>query len=159
MPLCALRGGRRQILSNAKNLPPDWATILSITRLDDDTLGVLIKDGTIHPAASRSDIQRKIKQTKRLERHQQSADHGKFSAQVKPQEGQYSLIYASPPPPGDMSPEEIMDLEVEGLAVRHLAAQDAVCLMWCTPSILPRAIAALEAWGFAYQTHFIWDKQ
>ena len=78
---------------------------------------------------------------------------------MKPQEGQYFLIYASPPPPGDMSPEEIMDLEVEGLPVRHLAAQDAVCLMWCTPSILPRAIAALEAWGFAYQTHFIWDKQ
>jgi N6-adenosine-specific RNA methylase IME4 len=143
---------------HAQHLPADWTTILSITRLDDDALTELIKDGTIHPAATRSDIQRKIKQTKRVERHKQIAEEAGFAAQAKLEEGRFALIYADPPW-SDQTVEDIADLEVYDFPIRHLAGKDAVLFMWCTSANLKRAIAALEGWGFAYQTHFIWDKQ
>jgi N6-adenosine-specific RNA methylase IME4 len=39
------------------------------------------------------------------------------------------------------------------------AARDAVCFLWATNPMLPQGLATLEAWGFAYVHHWIWDKQ
>jgi N6-adenosine-specific RNA methylase IME4 len=158
--------------SIASHLPPDWTAILSITRLGDDALEDLIKDGTINARASRREIERGIKQTKRLAHHPQIAEGSKFAATAQLKEGRFALIYADPPwsseahsesgtdrTPSTMTVKEIMGLEVHDLPVRHLAAKDAVCLLWCTPSTLKRAIGTLEAWGFSYRTNFVWDMQ
>ena len=75
----------------------------------------------------------------------------------------YQVIYADPPwnyPFGrnrpethykTMTVEEICDLDV-------CAADDAVLLIWATSTRLPLAFQVMEAWGFEYKTHAIWDK-
>jgi N6-adenosine-specific RNA methylase IME4 len=166
-----------QIPTHARNLlPPDWTTLRRLARLDDDVLEGLFKDGTIHPNASRRDIEHKIKLKQRTERHKEIAEHAKFAAEAQVKEGQFALIYADPAwefktyrdkgqdlTPAQhyptMSDEEIARLEVFDVEIQHLAAKDAVCLLWCTSANLKRAIAVLEAWGFEYKTHFVWDKQ
>jgi N6-adenosine-specific RNA methylase IME4 len=53
-----------------------------------------------------------------------------------------------------MEPEAI-----KALPVGHLAAADAVCVMWATAPLLPLAVETLEAWGFTYKTAGAWAKQ
>lgn len=38
-------------------------------------------------------------------------------------------------------------------------ARDAVCFLWATNPMLKDGLRVLEAWGFAYVHHWIWDKE
>ena len=40
-----------------------------------------------------------------------------------------------------------------------VAAPDAVCFLWATNPMLKDGLAVLQAWGFTYVHHWIWDKQ
>lgn len=42
--------------------------------------------------------------------------------------------------------------------VAEIAADDAVLFLWATVPMLPQALEVMAAWGFAYKSHFIWDK-
>jgi N6-adenosine-specific RNA methylase IME4 len=42
--------------------------------------------------------------------------------------------------------------------VADIAADDCVLLLWATAPMLREAIRVLEAWGFEYKSHAIWDK-
>lgn len=42
--------------------------------------------------------------------------------------------------------------------VRDIAADDCVLFLWATAPMLPDALRVMNAWGFAYSTHAIWDK-
>lgn len=77
----------------------------------------------------------------------------------------YGVIYADPPWRYDdatpnravenhyptMSNEEICALPVP-------AADDCVLYLWATAPKLREALEVMEAWGFNYRTHAIWDK-
>jgi N6-adenosine-specific RNA methylase IME4 len=39
------------------------------------------------------------------------------------------------------------------------AKRDAVLFLWATNPMLPDALRVMEAWGFAYVHHWIWDKE
>lgn len=43
--------------------------------------------------------------------------------------------------------------------VGDLAAPDAVLGLWAVASMLPDALRVMEAWGFTYKSHIIWDKE
>lgn len=81
--------------------------------------------------------------------------------------GQFGLIYCDPPWRYDhactqsraienqyptMTIDEICALEVP-------AAEDCVLFLWATAPKLREALRVVEAWGFTYKTHAIWDKQ
>jgi ParB/RepB/Spo0J family partition protein len=58
-----------------------------------------------------------------------------------------------------------MDLEAlkahlgtELAAGRLSLADDAVLFLWATAPKLPEALAVMDAWGFTYKTHAVWDK-
>lgn len=38
------------------------------------------------------------------------------------------------------------------------AADDCVLFLWATSPMLPDALRVMEAWGFTYKSHFIWNK-
>jgi len=38
------------------------------------------------------------------------------------------------------------------------AAPDCVLFLWATAPMLPQALDVMAAWGFAYRTHMIWEK-
>lgn len=42
--------------------------------------------------------------------------------------------------------------------VGDLAADDCVLFLWATVPMLPEALAVMAAWGFAYKSHWVWDK-
>jgi hypothetical protein len=64
-------------------LPADIEAIDTVLRLDDDDRQQLIKDGTIGPKATRSDIAYAVKKKKRQQKHQQIAENSKFSAMAQ----------------------------------------------------------------------------
>lgn len=42
--------------------------------------------------------------------------------------------------------------------VQTIAADDCVLFLWATTPMLRDALAVMSAWGFAYKSHFIWNK-
>lgn len=42
--------------------------------------------------------------------------------------------------------------------VADIAAYDCVLFLWATVPMLPDALRVMEAWGFGYKSHFIWNK-
>jgi N6-adenosine-specific RNA methylase IME4 len=81
----------------------------------------------------------------------------------------YRILYADPPwKYGDNLtesygaakwhyPSMTID-ELCALPVEALAQDDAVLFLWVTAPLLKDAFPIIEAWGFTYKTHFVWDK-
>ena len=82
----------------------------------------------------------------------------------------YAVVYADPPwkygdERGDVSAGgasaqyPLMELsEICALPVGTMAASDSVLFMWATAPLLPEAMEVIEAWGFTYKTHLVWNK-
>ncbi len=81
-------------------------------------------------------------------------------------DGKFDVILADPPWPYDfaeserigpdwhyptMELEEILDLSIP-------AADDAVLYLWATAPKMREAMNVVDAWGFTYRTHAVWDK-
>lgn len=43
--------------------------------------------------------------------------------------------------------------------VETIAADDCVLFLWATVPMLPDALRVMEAWGFEYRSHLVWDKR
>jgi N6-adenosine-specific RNA methylase IME4/ParB-like chromosome segregation protein Spo0J len=102
------------------------------------------------------------------------------SAQPKPLEGKYRIIYADPPwtyvnnaadkrfknhiAPDDhyncMTDEELCAYRPGSgnRSVKELADDDAVLFLWVTAPMLERCFPIIRAWGFQYKALFVWDK-
>jgi N6-adenosine-specific RNA methylase IME4 len=157
-------------------LPPDWTTLRQLARLDGESFTQLVQNGTIKQNATRREIEHQIKLKKRVSRHAEIAEEAKFKAKLEVKEGQFALIYADPPwtfetlsergidrSPDNhyptLSDEAIAGMLIDGYTVPQIAADDSALFLWCTSSNLKRALAVMKAWGFAYKTHFMWDKE
>lgn len=55
-----------------------------------------------------------------------------------------------------MPTEEIAGLLAE---LGGVAARDAVLFLWATTPMLLDGLAVMQAWGFTYKSHWIWDKE
>lgn len=83
----------------------------------------------------------------------------------------YDLLMADPPwsfsnwsEKGEVknakSHYDCMDLEaIKHLPVGHLAAPDAILLLWATNPMLPQALDVMRAWGFTFKTAAHWVKR
>lgn len=79
----------------------------------------------------------------------------------------YDIIYADPPWRYDFSKSEIREIESEYVTMsiedimrmRIPAAKNSVLYMWATAPKLLEALDVIDAWGFTYKTHAIWDKE
>lgn len=86
----------------------------------------------------------------------------------------YPIIYADPPWRFDVRSEEtgreksaenhyptMPTTEIAGLLVNlgGVAARDAVVFLWATNPMLLDGLNTLQAWGFTYVHHWIWDKE
>lgn len=81
--------------------------------------------------------------------------------------GTYNLVYCDPPwqyTPAEitrqvenhyptMSDEEIYKMDLPELSF------DCLLLIWATVGKLPTALKTIEAWGFTYKSHCVWDKE
>ena len=81
----------------------------------------------------------------------------------------YDVIYADPAWRYDFSKSKNRDVENQyptmtiddicNLPVNNMTNENAVLYMWATAPKLPEAMKVIEAWGFKYVTHGIWDKE
>jgi N6-adenosine-specific RNA methylase IME4 len=82
----------------------------------------------------------------------------------------YGVIYADPPWQFEVySRETGMDRAADNhyptmpvdeiKAIRPPAANDCVLFLWATAPMLLEAIDVMQTWGFAYKTHYVWDKE
>ena len=91
------------------------------------------------------------------------------TAQLESMPPLYGVIYADPPwrfepwsrtTGMDRAPEnhyESMPLD-EIRAIRVPAAPDSVLFLWATQPMLPQALEVMQAWGFTYVSHLVWEK-
>ena len=47
---------------------------------------------------------------------------------------------------------------IRQLRVPEVAMDDAFLFLWCPAALLTDALAVMDAWGFAYKTNAIWEK-
>jgi len=79
----------------------------------------------------------------------------------------YQVIYADPPWRYSFSKSKSRKIENQypTMSVEEICAMDipsddnAVLYLWATSPKLLEAIKVMEAWGFTYKTHAIWDKE
>ena len=116
--------------------------------------------------------QQKARHTMRLAHMDVIAGAGKASAGKI--ERLYSVIYADPPwrfgVRSDVTGREksaenhyptMETTEISGLLAElgGVAARDAVLFLWATNPMLREGLAVMQAWGFTYKHHWIWDKE
>lgn len=86
---------------------------------------------------------------------------------VEMPEGKFNIIYADPPWEYEFSETSIRDVEKnyptmkleEIKSLEIPTAKDCVLFLWATAPKLREALEVIEAWGFEYKTHCIWDKE
>jgi N6-adenosine-specific RNA methylase IME4 len=81
----------------------------------------------------------------------------------------YGVIYADPPwrfEPWSRSTgmDRAADNHYESMSLDEIkaiqipAAPDSVLFLWATQPMLPQALEVMAAWGFAYVSHWVWEK-
>jgi N6-adenosine-specific RNA methylase IME4 len=83
--------------------------------------------------------------------------------------GRFPLIYADPPWQYDFSVDDADQIEnhyptmpleeICALNISEAATDDCVLFLWATSPKLPEALQVIAAWGFAYRTCAVWDKE
>ena len=79
----------------------------------------------------------------------------------------YQIIYADPPWRYDFSRSKSRQIEnqYETMSLEEIKSlqipidKNAVLYLWATAPKLLLALEVIEAWGFTYKTHAIWDKE
>ena len=83
-------------------------------------------------------------------------------------DGTFGVIYADPPwTYRDLGHTRRIDrqypimltTEIAALPVSAIALPDSVLFLWITAPLLPDGLQVLDAWGFTYRSHMVWDKK
>lgn len=112
-----------------------------------------------------NEVYKEIRKQEKIQNRENRNDNFGKSAEIP--EGVYTVIYADPPWRYDFS--ETVSREIENQyptmeleeikAMKIPAAECAVLFLWATAPKLKEALGVMEAWGFEYKTHAIWDKK
>jgi N6-adenosine-specific RNA methylase IME4/ParB-like chromosome segregation protein Spo0J len=115
-----------------------------------------------------SEIRARRTEVRRAERIQRLAEISRGNEALD-LPGRYPVLYVDPPWRHDTSIDDsrrmdndfpTMSLEeICALPVAGLATADAILFVWATNPLLKQAIAAIDAWGFTYQSNVAWDKE
>jgi N6-adenosine-specific RNA methylase IME4 len=147
-------------------LPPSWGTLYELTKLSDEAFKANIDNGTIRPDMERKDA---AKIEKRERRHERERELGQ--RQMALPDRRYGVVYADPEWRFETYSEKGKDAtsadnhyptstleEIKARDVPGISADDCSLFLWATVPMLPQALEVMEAWGFAYKTHWAWVK-
>jgi len=173
--LMAIAADRR--ISNrahAHVLPPHWATLYELTKLNDASFEARIADGSIRPDMERRSIASAVKSERRETRERELGEKIAAGNLALP-EDKFGVIVADPAwgrtvyseatgmdrhasnhfpvPNGD---EGKQDDAIKALPVASIAADDCVLGLWCTDP--HRGVDVMRAWGFEPKSYFVWIK-
>lgn len=89
------------------------------------------------------------------------------TTQVGPASLRYGVVLADPPwryansskTYGRRIERHYPTMPTDGICALNVpSADDSVLFLWATAPLLQDAIRVMEAWGFAYKSHAVWDK-
>jgi N6-adenosine-specific RNA methylase IME4 len=152
-----------QRLSKVKtlsHLPPYYATLYKITRLQDDVFERLLSDGTIRPAVTYAEIN-KVLRTEKVKADEQrvlglAPIAGKFRTLVFDPAWDYdwlSLAARAKPGYAMQTPEQLFALDI-----KQWAEPDCELYCWTTNNFSGRAHELVAHWGFQHRTLITWIK-
>lgn len=107
-----------------------------------------------------------IKEIKKEERQEEKRQQQLAPTKEMPK-NEFEVILADPPWRYDFSSTESREIEnqyptmeLEDICKLNVpAAKDCILFLWATAPKLREALKVVDAWGFEYKTHAIWDKQ
>jgi N6-adenosine-specific RNA methylase IME4 len=157
-----MRIARCEMMDNVHHLlPPDWGTIVKLTRLDPAVFTRLVDDGALSPNVSRNEISRIL-------RLQRVGEDERRVLNLKPLKGKFRTIILDPAWKYDDSivgrakPDYALQKieQLQALDVRAWADEKAGChlYLWTTNAFLPEATHLISHWGFTYRTAITWMK-
>jgi N6-adenosine-specific RNA methylase IME4 len=160
MLMAVARDERLRKFEPVQTLPPVYKTLYQMTRLDDAALDELVRDGTINPHCSFSEINRELR-LRRVARDMERV------AKLTTIDGRFGTIVVDPPwcydwlsagaaarPGYAMMPhEELLALDVGRWAARHCHLY-----VWTPNNFLPPACELVTAWGFQHRSVLTWVK-
>jgi N6-adenosine-specific RNA methylase IME4 len=134
-----------------------------VERFDLDSLRDLVREQKLARTLSRSGVYKTIDQALRRQEHVERSN----DEPIGTLQGLYEIILADPPWQYDAASTESRAIENQYLTASleeiklHIpeAAEDSVLFLWATAPKLLEALEVLDAWGFCYRTHAIWDKE
>jgi N6-adenosine-specific RNA methylase IME4 len=152
-----------QRLSNVKtlsHLPPYYATLYKITRLEDDVFERLLSDGTIRPAVTYAEIN-KVLRTEKVKADEQRVLNlvpivGKFRTLVIDPAWEYDWLSLA----GRAKPGYAMQTleQLFALDLKQWAEPDCELYCWTTNNFSGRAHELVAHWGFQHRTLITWIK-
>lgn len=163
-----LRGTRLntgQFLDRLKQIPPEKQVLCVKAALDEE------KQKEAHAAENRR-AKAEVRHSVRLAHMGFVQNNG--AAKAGQVAKKYSVLYADPPWQFSVRSEvtgreksaenhypTMPTDEICGLfdKIGAPAKSDAVLFLWATNPMLPDALRVMEAWGFTYVHHWIWDKE
>lgn len=115
---------------------------------------------------TRTAVLSRVQEVKKKEEIQKRREEIKVET-PKELSGLYDIIYADPPWKYDFAESESRaienhypTMEIEDIKNIKVPSEDnAVLLLWATAPKLLEALEVIKAWGFAYKTQSIWDKE
>jgi N6-adenosine-specific RNA methylase IME4 len=154
----------RLLICNANKFTADWSAMVGFTRLPSDAQAELLKGDEL--------ISRKtITPLLRAARNQADGAAEFVAPQPLGQDGveKAEVLYVDPPWRYEYSVADSRQIENEyptmsleeicALPVEEAAADHCVLFLWATSPKLADAFDVLRAWGFAYKTCAVWDKE
>ena len=165
-------------LTNTKHaslLPNSWFTLYELTKLDDETWGMALESGAIHPEMERKDVnllRNEASRNSRIDAASPSAPSDLTCSvtdlQALIDRGlKFGAIYADPPwlygnqgtraATGNHYGGMTVD-EIAAMPVARLAADNAHLHLWTTNAFLFDCKSIMEAWGFEYKSCLVWVK-
>jgi N6-adenosine-specific RNA methylase IME4 len=154
-----------QRLSKVKtlsHLPPYYATLYKITRLQDDVFERLLSDGTIRPAVTYAEIN-KVLRTEKVQADEQRVLNlvpivGKFRTLVIDPAWEYEALSLA----GRAKPGYAMQTldQLRALDLKQWIDDDVGCHLYCwtTNNFSNEAHKLVEHWGLQHRTVLVWIK-
>lgn len=137
-----------------------------VARLPKDEQKEVVAKGEKQILAKAKEIRAEKASLKRAERVEKIAEIAKGNTEL-PQSKRYPVIYADPPWRYQHSETESRaienqypTMELQNICELQVPAHDdAVLFLWTTAPKLEEGLQVLNAWGFAYKSCAVWDKQ
>lgn len=121
------------------------------------------------PPAKQKQVIAKVTKTKSVRQALQEVNKAEFKETPLMPNGKFSLIYVDPPwslndNGSRAAPESGLEYKYPTMTIEQLCAmkvpleEDAVLFLWVPATMLREALQLIDAWGFIYKTHAVWDK-
>lgn len=155
--------GVEELVQAVSNGKIDVANAMGLSKLEIPAVKSILSLDDKDMLRRAKEIRKQMRDEKRQERLVGIEAKRQNSQLLDPDGERYSVVYADPPwdylPEVELGYPTMPLVDICKMPVNQRAADDAVLFLWCPAGQLHAGLQVIEAWGFTYKTHAIWDKE